>query len=68
MEKKTEKKTNSDTVSSTDSLIEILELHRSEMQLIQNLRRKFRFGEVTIVVRDGLPVQIRRVTEFELLK
>lgn len=47
-----------------DTTIEILELHPTELQLINNLRTKFRFGEVTIIMRDGLPFRLRRITEF----
>ena len=48
----------------SDTVIEILELHPSEMQLIRNLRKNWKYGEVTIIMRDGLPVRLRRVTEF----
>jgi hypothetical protein len=42
----------------------IIELHQYEMELIRTLRNQFRFGEVTIIMRDGLPVRLKRVTEF----
>jgi len=47
-----------------DTVIEILELHRNEVQLIHNLRTRFRFGEVVIIMRDGIPFRLKRVTEF----
>lgn len=50
-----------------DSIIEILELHPKEMELLRKLRTKYRFGDVTIIVRDGLPVSLKRITEIELL-
>ena len=49
---------------SNDSVIEILELHPSEVELLKNLRTRFKFGEVTIVMRDGVPQRLKRVTEF----
>jgi hypothetical protein len=51
----------------TNDTTTIIELHRNEMELIKALRTKFRFGEVVIIVRDGLPVQLKRTTEFENL-
>ena len=50
-----------------DTYIEILELHQNEMQLIQRLRKSLRFGEMTITMRDGLPVKITRIVEIENL-
>ena len=46
------------------TLIEILELHPYEMELIRSIRHRWRFGEMTIFVRDGLPQRIMRVQEF----
>lgn len=48
----------------TDTAINILELRPQEMELIHNLRTKFRHGEVTIIMRDGIPFRLRRITEF----
>jgi len=53
---------------SNDTLIEILELHPKELELICNLRKNWRFGEITIIMRDGLPVRLRRIVEFEDLE
>lgn len=55
----------SEIQSSDTTLLEIIDLHPNEMYLIKSLRNKFRFGEVTIVMRDGLPMRWRRVTEFD---
>lgn len=48
---------------SDTEVIEIVSLHQQEVWLLKALRRKLRFGEVTILVRDGLPVRLKRVTE-----
>ena len=50
--------------NTTDTTIELIELHRSEVELLHALRRNWRYGEVTIVMRDGLPVRLKRVSEF----
>ena len=50
---------NSDT-----TIIEIVELHLNEISLLKDLRKRFRFGEVTIIMKDGLPVRWKRITEF----
>jgi c-di-AMP phosphodiesterase-like protein len=42
----------------------IIELHKNEMQLLHAIRNQWRFGEITIIVRDGLPVRLKRVEEF----
>ena len=47
-----------------DTLIEILELHPNEVWMLQDLRTRFKFGEITIIMRDGLPVRWKRITEF----
>ena len=47
-----------------DTTIEIITLHPNEMALIRSIRTQWKFGEVTILVRDGLPYRMRRVTEF----
>ena len=57
-----------DTILMDSSSIDIVELHPNEMQLLKILRSKFRYGDVTIIMQDGLPVRIKRITEFENLK
>ena len=47
-----------------DSVIEIVELTSQELELIKSIRDKWRFGEITILVRDGNPYRMRRVFEF----
>lgn len=47
------------------TVIEIIDLHPYEMELIKSLRSKFKFGEITILMRDGLPARWRKVTEFD---
>lgn len=42
----------------------IIELHPKEIELIRALRHNWRFGEITIMVRDGLPYRLKRVQEF----
>ena len=44
--------------------IELIELLPQEIQLIKSLRNSWKFGEVTILVRDGVPYRLRRITEF----
>jgi hypothetical protein len=48
-----------------DTEITIFELAPQEVELIHNLRKNWRYGEITIVMRDGLPVRLRRIVEFE---
>ena len=48
-----------------DTSIEILELHQREIHLIKLIRSRFRFGEVTIKTRDGLPFRVIRIQEVE---
>jgi len=47
------------------TIIDIIELHSQEIELIKAIREKWKFGEITIIVRNGLPFRIRKVTEFE---
>lgn len=44
-------------------IIEIIDLHQQELQLIKALRYNWRHGEITILVKDGLPFRIKRVWE-----
>ena len=46
------------------TIIEIIDLHPYEIQLIRQLRGKFRFGEITVIMKDGIPFRIKRITEF----
>ena len=51
--------------SNNDStILEIIDLYPQEMELLKAIRNNWRYGEVTILVRDGLPYRLRRVTDF----
>lgn len=50
---------------SDTTVIEILELHQQEIDLLKLLRNKYRFGDITIKMRDGLPFRLVRITEFD---
>ncbi len=41
------------------------EMHPMEIKLIQLIRDRYRYGEVTIKTRDGLPVLILKSTEYQ---
>ena len=47
-----------------DTVIKILELHPREMELLRLLRTRFRFGDINIVMKDGVPFRLKRITEF----
>lgn len=47
--------------------IELGELRSEEIELIHYIREKYRYGEIIIQVRDGIPYRIRKVTEFQTL-
>lgn len=49
---------------SNDTVIEIVELHPNEVWMLRDMRIRFKFGEITIIMRDGLPVRWKRITEF----
>lgn len=55
----------SEIQSSDTTLIEIMSLHPQEVSLLKLLRGKFRFGDITIKMRDGLPFRLVRIQEFE---
>ena len=50
----------------SDTFIELIDLHPFEMQLVKRLRN-YKFGEVTIIMKDGLPMRFKRITEIENL-
>lgn len=39
------------------------DLHDNEVMLIELIRTKYRFGEITIITRDGLPMDILKTVE-----
>lgn len=47
-----------------DTLIELIDLHPFELKLIKRLRY-YQYGEVTIIMKDGLPMRFKRITEIE---
>lgn len=51
-------------MQNSDTVIDIIELHKNEVELIRNLRNKWKFGQVVIEMRDGIPFRMVRVTEF----
>ena len=44
-----------------------MELHPAEVDLIQRIRSKYRWGEIVVEMRDGLPDRIGRTTIYEKL-
>lgn len=47
-----------------DDTTVVIELHPQEIQLLKAIRNNWRFGEITIIVRDGIPYRLKRVEEF----
>lgn len=41
----------------------VLELYPQEVRLLMALRKRWRFGEVTILTKEGIPYRIVRVQE-----
>ena len=41
------------------------ELDPKEKELIRLIRKRFRFGDITISTRDGLPYQVVRYVDIE---
>lgn len=44
-----------------------MELHPMEAELIQRIRNKYRFGEIVVECRDGLPFRLGKTTVYEKL-
>lgn len=44
-----------------------MEVHPTERELLLRIRKKFRFGEILIEAKDGLPYRIGRTVEYERL-
>lgn len=44
------------------------DLHALEIELLTRIRNKYRFGEITIILHNGLPQKIKEVTRYEDLK
>ena len=58
------KEMKNDTIVHDTSFIQIVSLHPQEVQLLNSLRNNWRFGEITILMREGLPYRLRRIMEF----
>lgn len=43
------------------------ELHAREVDLLLLIRTKYRFGEITLIVADGLPKQVLKTIERKLM-
>lgn len=56
---------NENSLIGNDTLIEILELDPREIYLLKSLRSRFKYGEITIVMKDGFPIRWKRITEFD---
>ena len=46
-----------------DDTTVVIELHPQEVMLLNLMRNKFKFGELSIMMRDGLPVRIEKPIE-----
>lgn len=44
------------------------ELHLLEIELLRRIREKYRFGELVIILHEGLPRKIKQVTIYEDLR
>jgi len=45
----------------------IIELHPKEIVLLLALRNKFRYGDVIIKMKDGVPMRLAKAYEFDEL-
>jgi hypothetical protein len=45
----------------------IEELTDAEMDLILLIRKKYRYGEITVIIHDGQPRQVMKTIERKLL-
>lgn len=43
-------------------------LHALEIELIRRIRDKYRFGELTLILHEGLPRKVKQVTIYEDLR
>lgn len=44
-----------------------MDLHPTEVDLIQRIRKEYQFGEIIIECRDGLPVRIGKTVVYKKL-
>lgn len=47
----------------SSEIIDIIDLHQFEINLIR-LLRNIKYGNVVIVMRDSLPVRVEKTTEY----
>ena len=45
-----------------------MDLHPNEVELINFIRERCRYGSIEIITRDGIPERIARTTVYESLK
>lgn len=43
----------------------MMEVSAKEQALLIALRHKFRYGEVVVIMRDGVPMRLSRAVEFD---
>lgn len=41
-----------------------MELNKKEQNLILLIRNRFRFGEIVVITRDGLPYKMKQTVEY----
>ena len=49
------------------TLKDLGELCQQEIELIHYIRTRFRYGDIIIQTRDGLPYRIAKTTEYQSL-
>ena len=54
----------SQRVNNDSAVIEIMSLHPQEMELLKAIRHRWKYGEITILARNGLPYRMVRTQEF----
>lgn len=47
--------------------METMEVHPKEKDLLKKIREEYRYGEVTIYTRDGLPYRLKERVVYETL-
>lgn len=44
------------------------DLHELEIELLRRIREKYRFGELTLILHEGLARKVKQVTVYEDLR
>ena len=52
-------------MTNNDKKIELGDLHEREKRLIFAIRKKYRYADMHIITKDGLPFRIKIVERFE---